>query len=96
MVQRGTQILAIYTGVADEFNHAGQFWEMFPGLWGDSRIAVVYWPGAHHTFPRLADQRRLGDTLLEWATRRWPPPSKLDVQAEASEARARTTLSPGA
>jgi hypothetical protein len=58
LVNRGVEMQFIYTGgVPRYYNHASQFWGMFPNLRSLSRIQVVYFPQLDHV-ARLAEDRQ--------------------------------------
>ena len=58
LVERGVQILAIYSGIhGANYNHADQLFELFPELRG--KVDRVYFPHANHTFTELDEQAEL-------------------------------------
>jgi dienelactone hydrolase len=59
MAARGARFLFVYVGGDTDYNHAEQFWEMFPG-WGlRKKIEVEFYPDADHTFFAVELRRRV-------------------------------------
>lgn len=68
LAQRGTRVLAVYTGSLDErYNHPDQLFEVFPKLRG--KVDRSYFPEANHMFTELAAQRELASTVDDWLER---------------------------
>lgn len=68
MAERGMRFLYVYSGgVQIFFNHAQQFWRMFPtlGRYAD-RITVRYFPDANHLFMYRSNRSTLLDCLQDW------------------------------
>lgn len=73
LVDRGTQMLYFYTGeVANYYNYAGQFFDMFRGLDPRGKIEVECFPNADHTYTFAEDRERMYARLVEWyRSRTW-------------------------
>lgn len=71
IVDRGTEVLAIYTGgVHDYFNHASQFDEMFPKLNDRDCVTVKHYPHWDHVLYLTEDRLALIDEVTQWISRR--------------------------
>jgi hypothetical protein len=66
LVDRGVEILTVYTGSSAVYNYVGQVREAFPGVRFGDRLREAYYPGADHTFTRLSQQQRLVEAVAEW------------------------------
>ena len=66
LVDRGVEIMTVFTGSSAVYNYAGQIREAFPGVRFDSRLREDYYPNADHTFTRLPEQARLIDAVVRW------------------------------
>jgi hypothetical protein len=66
MLDRGAQLLFIYTGSWSIYNYAGQFRDAFPEVMRRGAVRVEYAPDADHTFTRLHHQQRLLDMVSDW------------------------------
>jgi pimeloyl-ACP methyl ester carboxylesterase len=71
MVDRGAQMLFVYTGSWSIYNYAGQFRDAFPEVMKRGAIRVEYAPDSDHTFTRLHHQQRLLDMVGGWLTERF-------------------------
>jgi pimeloyl-ACP methyl ester carboxylesterase len=70
---RGMQMLYVYTGgVANYYNYANQFFDMFPGLRRNGKIEVEYFPLADHTYTFAEDRERMFTRVAMWyRSRNW-------------------------
>jgi pimeloyl-ACP methyl ester carboxylesterase len=70
LVERGVQILNIYSGIhGAKYNHEDQVFETFPELRG--RIDRVFYPHSNHTFTELEAQAELLAYVTSWITTRF-------------------------
>ncbi len=68
MLDRGTKVLAIYTGgVAYYMLHRRQLDETFGSYRGHSRLQVEYWPELDHMLFVPEDRMRMVDRISRWA-----------------------------
>jgi hypothetical protein len=68
LLDRGVRFLCVYTGGQDaRFNHAGQFFKMFPRITPRDAVRAEYIPDAQHTFPMRVHRRELLGFVLEWS-----------------------------
>lgn len=77
---RGVRLHFTYTGgIADYYNHAGQFAAMFPELVGDERVTNRFFASMDHVAILHEDRRELIDDLCQQATKiaamLTPPPA---------------------
>ena len=75
LIDRGVNLKFIYTGgVAQYYNHAHQFWAMFPELRGKSQIDVEYLEPLDHVALLCEDRRLLLDKIRLWVKQtNWLP-----------------------
>jgi hypothetical protein len=66
LMDRGVQLLHVFTGGNFRFNHRRQFAEAFPRLARRPEVRVEYLPGADHTFDRTQDQRVVIELIGGW------------------------------
>jgi dienelactone hydrolase len=59
MAARGARSLFVFVGGDTDYNHAEQFWEMFPGRGLREKIDVEFYPDADHTFFCIEVRRRV-------------------------------------
>jgi hypothetical protein len=73
LVQRGAQMLYVYTGGANAYyNYSKQFYDMFDGLKSSDRIEVEFYPNCDHLFMFEEDRERLFARIVEWfSSRNW-------------------------
>lgn len=66
MVQDGKRLLFVHVGREGDFNHAGQFHEMYgsPAIRG--KVDVDYYQEMDHTFFRLRDRQQVLDRVASW------------------------------
>jgi pimeloyl-ACP methyl ester carboxylesterase len=65
LVDRGVQILAVYSGIhGPRYNQPDQIFEVFPALRG--RLDHRYYADANHTFTELEGQAELIDDVTTW------------------------------
>lgn len=70
LADQGTQFHFLYTGgVADYYNHAGQFNVMFPELAGSANVSHVYWPSMDHVAYLCEDRKVLVDHVTNQVKR---------------------------
>ncbi|HEY2942793.1 MAG TPA: alpha/beta fold hydrolase [Vicinamibacteria bacterium] len=75
LTERGVQLLHVFTGGHEGYNHKGQFWEAFPRFKGKLGIRVEFLASADHTFRRRANRRAVIALIREWlVTTRFPRP----------------------
>lgn len=66
LAEQGTEFHFLYTGgVADYYNHAGQFRAMFPELAHSKRVSSEYWPSIDHVAFLCEDRRALVEHVTE-------------------------------
>ncbi len=67
LVNRGVELQFIYTGgVPKYYNHAEQFWGMFPSLRSQSRIQVLYLPQVDHVARLAEDRKQIISESIRW------------------------------
>jgi hypothetical protein len=67
-VGRGLRLLYVYSGEAFYYyNHAGQFWKMYPGLDFRGLAAAEYYPSADHLFTQAKNRADLIARIRRWA-----------------------------
>jgi hypothetical protein len=66
LVDRGVEIMAVFTGSSAVYNYAGQIRDAFPGVRFGDRLREDYYPAADHTFTRLPEQARLIEAVAGW------------------------------
>jgi len=67
LVGRDVKLLCAFSsGLEDNYNHHGQFAEVFPGLAADPRTTVVFFRDADHTFSDREQQRGLITLIVDW------------------------------
>jgi hypothetical protein len=65
LIERGTQLHAIYSGSLDErYNHPDQLFEVYPQL--RDRITATYCKNANHMFTELHAQQQLATAIDTW------------------------------
>jgi len=69
LAARGTELLFVYTGGTDYFNHRGQFDEMFGGVDFRGRLKLEFYEEADHTYTVLAARDELQRTIKQWMTK---------------------------
>jgi hypothetical protein len=67
LADRGARLLFTYVGGDTDFNHVGQFWEMFPVRRNRGAIDVVYYPDTDHTFYSPEARARVIERICAWA-----------------------------
>lgn len=67
LTRRRVSLLFVYAGGDTDFNHRGQFWEMFgtPGM-DRSRVSVVFYPEVDHTFYEVQGREKVLQQLVRW------------------------------
>jgi pimeloyl-ACP methyl ester carboxylesterase len=73
ILDRGVQLLFIYTGSWSLYNYEHQFRDAFPALMKRGLVRVIYVPDADHTFTRLHHQQRLLDIVGTWMVEAFGP-----------------------
>jgi len=73
LAARGTELLFVYTGGIDYFNHKGQFDEMFGEVSFGGRAQVEFYQEADHTYTVLSARARLKSTIKRWMLHRFHP-----------------------
>lgn len=69
-LDRGVALCVVFTaGQLGSYNHAGQFYEMYPELRGAAGIDYRYFADADHTFTQRAARRDLIDHVGAWLER---------------------------
>ncbi|MFK8111204.1 MAG: alpha/beta fold hydrolase [Rubripirellula sp.] len=72
LLQRGVQMLLLYTDGCDEVCGRSQFREMYGLMPDDGQLQVEYYPKSEHTF-RLTENRRAAcDRITSWMRSRFP------------------------
>ena len=72
LIDRGTEICAVFTGGQSEFyNYEGQFEDAFKDVPMGGQLLELYWPGADHIFTGLGHQKLLVDTMSSWMADHW-------------------------
>lgn len=67
-VARGLRLLYVYSGEAFYYyNHAGQFWKMYPGLDFRGLAEAEYYPSADHLFTQVQNRANLVARICLWA-----------------------------
>jgi hypothetical protein len=67
LADRGVRMRFIYTGgVADYYNYAHQFFDMFPALKKIDQITTKYFPTMDHLAMLKEDRSKLLDDLSTW------------------------------
>jgi hypothetical protein len=87
LVQRDVQLLCAFSsGLEDNYNHRGQFAEVFPELAADSRMTLVFFPEADHTFSDRNQQRALIGLVVDWMAKSFGPGQSADSHRVPSSA----------
>lgn len=73
MIDRGVELLAVFSGSTKAYNYAGQLQEAFPAVNFAGRLQEAYYPDADHTFTRCRDQHRLIACIISWMEMKFPP-----------------------
>jgi pimeloyl-ACP methyl ester carboxylesterase len=68
LAERGVQLLHVFTGGHEGYNHKGQFWEAFPRFKGKPGIQVEFLASADHTFRRSRNRRAVIALIRDWLT----------------------------
>jgi pimeloyl-ACP methyl ester carboxylesterase len=68
LTERGVQLLHVFTGGHEGYNHKGQFWEAFPRFRGKPGIQVEFLASSDHTFRRSANRRAVIALIRDWLT----------------------------
>jgi hypothetical protein len=71
MVERGVEILTVFSGSTKEYNYVGQIREAFPTVDFGDRLEEAYFRNADHTFTRRCDQDQLIERLVQWVNTRF-------------------------
>ena len=87
LTQRGVQLLNVFTGGHEAYNHKEQFWEAFPRFRGSPEIRVEFLATAGHTFQRPSDRRAVIALIREWlTTKRFAPSPQAPRAADGAGA----------
>ena len=87
----GVQLLNVFTGGHEAYNHKEQFWEAFPRFRGRGEIRVEFLATAGHTFQRPSDRRAVIALIAEWLTTK-----RFGRTAPTARAAERTGVAPAA
>lgn len=71
LVERGVDMLYIYSGAWPSFNHAGQFKKMYPSVDFKGKETVVNIVQADHTYTLQRDREELLSHIDTWFKRFW-------------------------
>jgi dienelactone hydrolase len=85
MVERGVELLAVFSGSTKEYAYAGQLREAFPSVDFGRQLEEAYFPNADHTFTRRRDQDQLIERLMAWMNSRFAAPAAEVVDAGGPE-----------
>lgn len=86
---RGVYLRFVYTGgIADYYNHDGQFAAMFPELVGDERVTHHFFASMDHVAILQQDRRELIDDLCQHATKIAAATASTATSTAASDAAA--------
>lgn len=66
LVERGVQMLCIYSGAWPSFNHTEQFQKMYRSVEFGDELSVRYLSQADHTYSMLDDRTMLIESIVEW------------------------------
>lgn len=67
LLARDTRLLYVFSGeVQGYYSYGAQFHDAFSDVEGVERVDVIYFPGAGHTYPHLADRRQLFLDIRKW------------------------------
>jgi pimeloyl-ACP methyl ester carboxylesterase len=83
LVDRGVEIMSVFTGSSAVYNYTGQIREAFPTVRFGERLREEYYPRADHTFTRLAEQSRLIDAVVGWMDEKFASVTAADAPASA-------------
>ncbi len=67
LVNRGVQILCVYTPELGVYKYADQFFDFFPSLVDDHRVRIEFFEQADHIFTQQRHQVALSDIMAAWA-----------------------------
>jgi pimeloyl-ACP methyl ester carboxylesterase len=68
LIDRGVQLLHVFTGEHEGYNYERQLWDAFPRFEGRPEIRVKFLSSADHTFRRSSDRRALIALIRDWLT----------------------------
>jgi pimeloyl-ACP methyl ester carboxylesterase len=84
LLDRGCKILAVYSKL-EEYTYAEQFDEAFAPFGIAGRISTEFMAEANHTYTELAQQQKLVEVLLDWASKSFPRQSQAtDIKPDAA------------
>lgn len=66
MVQRGVNILNIYSGKITGYNYANQYRDMFRSVNFKGKMQLQFFKNADHTFSSIAERKRMMDCIFGW------------------------------
>ena len=81
LVDRGVEIMTVFTGSSAVYNYAGQIRDAFPAVRFGDRLREEYYPTADHTFTRLPEQARLIDVVTRWVDEKLAAKAAAEVSA---------------
>lgn len=73
LVQRGVNLLYIYTSGKDLYNYRDQLKDVFRSIDFRGKLQLEYFIDADHTFTLLADRNRLVMTICDWMQAHYRP-----------------------
>lgn len=70
LLDRGVRVFALFTaGQLGSYNHAQQFWEMYPSLRGEPGLHYAYAADVDHTFTQRAARAQWTGEIVTWLER---------------------------
>jgi hypothetical protein len=73
LVQRGVNLLYVYTGGKEFYNYRDQFKDVFRSIDFRGKLQLEYFIEADHTFSRLVHRNRLVITICDWMQAHYRP-----------------------
>ena len=70
LIGRGTELLFIFSGGLEEYNHQGQYAASFPEVSFSGRLLEAHVPSATHVFSAVAHQEFVVRTVSDWIRNR--------------------------
>ncbi len=67
LVNRGVQLLCVYTPELGVYKYADQFFDFFPTLVAADRVRIEFFEQADHIFTQQRHQLALSDVMAAWA-----------------------------
>ena len=69
LIERGVELLYVYTGGYKPYNYESQFKDVFGELASSRHVQLRYAEQTNHTYTLLSDREELKKTILDWMRR---------------------------